>query len=137
MNSLHNISAYLLAALLLVSTSSFAVNIHYCDKELAGFSFDDSAMICDMENMEVKEHKSCDLHKDNCCHTKQVVVNGQDELQPAKKSLASHQQIVVAAFVMTYHNLFFNLEKQITPFKNYIPPLLVKDIHVMDETFLI
>ena len=39
--------------------------------------------------------------------------------------------------VYSYINLFEGLEKNIVPFKNYSPPLIVTDIQVLDQVFLI
>lgn len=137
MKAIHKISACLLAMLLLFSTSAFAVNIHYCGEHFAGVSFFGTEMICGMENMQVSENSSCHLHTESCCHIQKITVQGQNKLQATKENLTPYQQIFVAAFFITYTDLFQNIEEQVIPFKNYTPPLLVKDIQVLDETYLI
>lgn len=137
MKAVYKISVCLLSMLLLFSTSSFTVSLHYCGKDFAGFSFNDTEMVCGMENMHSSTDDSCDLHKENCCHTKTVVVDGQNERQTVKKSLVPHQQIFITAFIYTYINLFQEQTNQFVPFKHYNSPLLVSDTQLLYETFII
>src|SRR5699024_4872864 len=134
MNCFHKITAVFFAILLLFSTSSFAINVHYCGDEIAGVSFDRNLA---ESAMEMHDMDSCklELHSDNCCHTTNIVVHGQNELQQnSTQNLTPDQQVFVAVFFLTYyHNLFENLDQQVVPFKNYRPPLLVFDIQVRND----
>ena len=52
-------------------------------------------------------------------------------------NLTFQQQVFVTAFSYSYVNLFEGLDENIVPFKNYAPPLIVTDIQVLDQVFLI
>lgn len=136
MKSFHKIVALSMAFLVLFSTSAFAVSMHYCGNTLVDYSFASKAKSCRMEKMNTKKtSSSCNFEKKNCCSDKKIVKN-QDEIKSSPQ-LNISQQIFVASFFYSYHNLFEGIEKQIIPFKNYYPPLLVCDIQLLDETFLI
>jgi len=137
MKSLQFIALSFMAWLMLFSSSTFAMNLHFCGDELAGVSFGDLEMICEMTTHHSPERDDCKFHKKNCCHTQKFIKNGANELQNGEKSLMPHQQVFAAAFVLSYVSLFQEQSQKDAPFKNYIPPLLVKDIHVLHETFLI
>ncbi|OSS39653.1 secreted protein [Christiangramia flava JLT2011] len=61
-----------------------------------------------------------------------------DDLQMnSVESLTFDQQLFVATFTYSFVNLFEVGDKETIPFANYTPPLLVKDILLLDQTFLI
>ena len=120
-----------MALLVLFSTMSFTVDKHFCGKILV-----DQAVF--------SEAKSCGMHadassmaEDNCCDEKKVVVEGQSDLKISFDDLDLEQQIFVAAFSYSYFELFEGEPQADKPFFHYKPPLLVYDIHLLDETFLI
>ena len=75
--------------------------------------------------------------EDHCCTNEKVNVEGQDELKISFDSLDFQQQVFIATFSYTYLNLFQSLPKQIVAFQNYSPPLIVSDIQLEDQVFLI
>lgn len=123
-----NSGSVLMALLVLFSTLSFTVDKHFCGSFLVDKAIFSEAETCgmDMENAV-----------DNCCTNEKVVVDGQDELKHTFESLDFEQQIFLASFSFSYLNLFENLPKEVVPFKDYSPPLLVTDIHLLDQVFLI
>ncbi|WP_240462893.1 HYC_CC_PP family protein [Mesonia aquimarina] len=136
MKPFHKIIALTMAFLVLFSTSAFAVSMHYCGNTLVNYSFAAKAKTCGMEKMdEQKTPSTCNIAKKNCCSDKKIVKN-QDEIK-ASPELHVPQQLFVASFFYTYINLFEGIDQQIIPFKYYSPPLLVSDIQLLDETFLI
>lgn len=72
-----------------------------------------------------------------CCKNEKIKVEGQDELKISFDSFDFHQQLFITTFTFAYFNLFESLPKQIIPFKDYSPPLLVADIQLQDQVFLI
>jgi hypothetical protein len=72
-----------------------------------------------------------------CCSDELIILEGQDELKLSFENLNLEQQHFIAAFSYSYINLFEGLEENITPFFGYPPPKLVKNIQLLDETFLI
>lgn len=83
------------------------------------------------------ESKDCELTKKNCCSDKQIVIDGQDELQLTLDKISFNQQVFILAFVETYNNLFQLLDKEVISFQTYKPPLVIRQIFKLDETYLI
>jgi len=129
------IASLLMACIVLLSTMSFTIDMHYCGDILVDTSVFTAAETCGMELQE--SSKECSVSKKNCCSDTQIVFEGQDELKNSFDSLATEQQLFISSFVYTYLNLFEGLEGNVIPFKDYSPPLLVKDIQKLDGVYLI
>ena len=125
-----------MAFVVLFSTMSFTVNMHYCGDTLVETTLFNKAKGCGME-MEKPTTEGCSITKKNCCDDKQLVIDGQDELKLNFDKLTFEQQQFVASFVYTYINLFEGLDKNVSSYEEYKPPLVVKQIFKIDETYLI
>jgi hypothetical protein len=132
----HKIVSLLMAFVLLFSTMSFTINMHYCGETLMDSAIFKKAETCGME-MENPLTDSCSISKKNCCSDEIFVVDGQDELQLQVEKISFEQQVFIASFVYTYINLFEGLDKNVSSFEEYKPPLVVKQIFKIDETYLI
>jgi hypothetical protein len=75
--------------------------------------------------------------KKNCCDDKQLMVDGQNELQIQVDQISFEQQVFIASFVYTYMNLFEGLETKVTSFEKYKSPLVIRQLYKLDETYLI
>ena len=130
-----------LALLVLVSTFSFTVDRHYCGSFLVDQAVFSKAYTCSMEStcsIDMHSHSGTDLmDQDDCCSNQNISVDGQDELKISFEALDLNQQLFLTAFTYSYSNLFEGLPQQVIPYKNYTPPLIVKDIPVLNDTFLI
>jgi hypothetical protein len=133
----HKISSFCLALIVLLSTVSFTVDSHYCGDTLVDSSLFGHVETCGMEVQQQSQSSECDISKKDCCSDEQVIVEGQDTLKTSFDKLDKDQQIFVAAFVHTYINLFFESQEDFNSYKDYTPPLLVRNIQVLDQTFLI
>ncbi len=125
-----------MALVVLFSTLSFTVSIHYCGDTLAETAIFHKAKGCGME-MEKPATEGCSITKKNCCNDEQLVVDGQDELQLQVDKISFEQQVFIASFVYTYINLFEGLDKNVSSYEEYKPPLVVRQIFKIDETYLI
>ncbi len=124
-----------LALLVLFSTFSFTVDKHFCGSILVDKAIFSEAKTC---GMDMHSHSETDLmDEDNCCSDQNISVEGQDELKISFQSLDLDQQLFLTGFTYSYSSLFEGLPQQVIPFKNYTPPLIVKDIPVLNDTFLI
>jgi hypothetical protein len=132
----HKIMSLLMAFVVLFSTMSFTIDMHYCGDTLVDTAIFKKAKGCGME-MQNPLTKGCSITKKNCCNDKQVVIDGQNELKASFDSLSFEQQKIVASFAYTYINLFEDSEKEINSFRYYTPPLVVSQIYKLDETYLI
>ena len=132
----HKIMSMLMAFVVLFSTLSFTVNMHYCGDTLMDTAIFHKAETCGME-MEKPSAEGCTITKNNCCNDEQLVVDGQDELQLSVDKISFEQQIFIASFVYTYINLFEGLDTNVSSYEAYKPPLVIKQIFKFDETYLI
>ncbi|WP_179020703.1 HYC_CC_PP family protein [Winogradskyella forsetii] len=133
----YKISSASLALIVLLSTVSFTVDSHYCGDTLVDSSLFGHAETCGMEVQQQLDSSECDISKKDCCSDEQVIVEGQDTLKTSFDKLDKDQQLFVAAFIHTYINLFFESQEDLNSYRNYTPPPLVRDIQVLDQTFLI
>lgn len=132
---LKHISAFALAILVLFSTFSFTVSEHFCGGYAISHAIGIPAKTCGMEMQ--KDIDNTTTVKSSCCNDIVNMVEGQNELQLDFDSLEIAQQQFILSFTYSYFQLFETLENHHIPFKAYVPPLIVRDIQVLDETFLI
>ena len=132
----HKIMSLVLAFVVLFSTLSFTINMHYCGDTLVETAIYQKAKGCGME-MESPSSKDCSITKKNCCSDEQLVLDGQDELQLSIDKISFEQQVFIASFIYTYINLFEGLDKNVTSYEEYRPPLVIRQIYKIDETYLI
>jgi len=133
---LKNITAICLAFFVMASTMSFTINEHYCGGSLVDTSLFVKADTCMMEDMLMSNSDTASI-KDSCCNDIITIVDGQDEVHQNGKQISFQHQLFITTFLYTYSALFSNNESTVVAFKEYIPPILVKDIQVLDEAFLI
>ncbi len=131
------ISAILMSLVVLFSTMSFSISEHYCGDLLVDSALFSKAESCGMEMEKSSSTNDCSVDKEDCCNDVVKHIEGQNELKTDLSNLNLEQQVFVASFVYSYINLFEGLEENIIPFKYYSPPLIVTDIHVLDQVFLI
>ena len=115
--------------MVMLSTMSFTVDKHFCGSHLV-----DKAVFSKAKNCGMQMSANAESH---CCTNEKVSVEGQDELKISFDSFDFDQQLFITTFTFSYLNLFESLPKQIIPFKDYSPPLLVSDIQLEDRVFLI
>ncbi|WP_142785836.1 HYC_CC_PP family protein [Changchengzhania lutea] len=132
----YKISSFLMALLVMLSTVSFTIESHYCGDILVDASFFGTVETCGMDSLQAKSTKDT-LERKHCCNNEQITINGQNELSVSFNNLTNDQQIFVASFVYAYINLFEGLENKASSFSEYPPPLIVKNIYKLDETYLI
>ena len=125
-----------MAFVVLFSTMSFTVNMHYCGDTLVETAIFQKAKGCGME-MEKPSTEGCSITKKNCCNDEQLAIEGQDELQIHFDKVSFEQQVFIASFVYTYSNLFEEYNEDINSFREYKPPLVVRQLYKLDETYLI
>ncbi|MCG9971824.1 HYC_CC_PP family protein [Christiangramia crocea] len=128
-NALRHIGSLLMAVIVLFSTFSFTVDKHFCGDYLV-----DKAVFSKAETCGVQMPADSENH---CCTNEKVSVEGQDELKISFDSFDLHQQVFITTLTYTYFELFESLPKQIIPYEDYSPPILVRDIQLVDQVFLI
>ena len=132
---LHKIMSLVMAFVVLFSTMSFTVSMHYCGDTLVETAVFQKAKGCGME-MQKPSAEGCAVTKKNCCKDDQLVVDGQDELQ-LQVDKVSLEHLFIASFVYTYINLFEGLDNNVSSYEEYKPPLVIRQLYKIDETYLI
>jgi len=134
----HKSMALFMAAVVLMTTMSFTVDMHYCGDSLVDFSFVQKVKTCGMEKAQAQT--SCEnptLSKKSCCTDKQILKEGQNDLKVSFDQLNLEQQVFVASFTYAYLNIFEGTESLDAPFFDYPPPFVKRDVQVLHQTFLI
>ncbi len=129
----HKIFVTTMALLLLLSTVSWTVDKHLCMGRVMDISFFAEAEGCGMEMAD----QFFDTEKNHCCDDETFTIEGQDALKLTWDDLQLEQQVFLVAFAQSYYHLFTSLEQPPVPFTQYPPPLLVQDLNILHEVFLI
>jgi len=133
----HKSFSILLAVLVLFSTLSLTVEKHFCGSNLVDVALFTSVKKCGNHNKS-KASNRLEVKKKSCCKDVSQVFSGQNQLDvKSPLDLSQFQKQFVAAYFETYINLFQGLPKLVQPFVDYQPPVIVEDIQVLDQVFLI
>lgn len=121
-----------MALLLLASTTSWTVEKHFCMGRVMDIAVFHKADDCGMQLLDAEQDMTMD-----CCSDETIVVKGQEDLKLSFNDLDLTEQLFLTAFTQSYVDLFNVLEQKVVPHKDYPPPLLVSDIQLLDQVFLI
>lgn len=124
-----------MALLLLASTTSWMVGKHYCMGHLVSVSLFAHAKDCGMD-MGTSDTSQIETES-SCCSDQLIIVEGQDHLNISFNDNILVPQPFLTAFTYSYLALFKVQVERPVPHEHYPPPLLFKDIHVLDQVFLI
>lgn len=120
-----------------MSTLSFTINKHYCKGNLIEVSLMGKVNGCAKAN----KHDGCDDSsqniEDNCCSDTLEIIKSSNNNLKHNNDITLETLHFSAVFFTTYINLFKELPRNVIPFKDYIPPLLINDLTVLHDTFLI
>lgn len=135
-NILKHISVVALAMLVLCSTFSFTINKHFCGGKQMSMTIGVPVADCGMD-LEQASVDVVTLQQTPCCNDMSTFIQGQNELQINYDDITFITHAFIKTFV--YHYIFVlptqDAEKAV--YKPYISPPLVKDIQLLDETYLI
>lgn len=134
---LHKSTALLMAILLLLSTTSWKVEKHYCMGHLMDVALFTDVDTCGMNMSITDNNEILDDVENSCCNDEVIFVEGQDDLKLSFNDLDTEQQSFLIAFKYSYSSLFQVQTDQFSPHEQYPPPILVKDIQLLDEVYLI
>ncbi len=134
----HKILAILMSFVVLFSTTSFAITKHFCGDTLVNTAVFSKATSCGMETENISSSSDdCSSLSIDCCNDQQIVKNAQDELQPSVDQISFDQKVFIASFIYSYINLFEGLDKNVSSFEEYAPPVVTNQIYKIDESYLI
>ena len=130
-----------MAFLVLVASTGFSMNAHFCQDQLKGVSFIGEAETCHDKQANTKCHHAenmTDTEKDNCCDNKQIVAENLDTEAIAQQLVIQNEIQIefVAAFLSVF--MFNELEtNHLQHVPKYRPPILDRDLPVLHQVFLI
>lgn len=126
-----------MAFVVLLSTMSFTVDRHYCGDILVDTAIFKQAKTCGMEKQESTPTSDCSITKSDCCSEEHITFEGQNELKISFDTMTFEQQLFISSFVYSYIDLFKELDKNVIADRDYIPPLIVRNIYQLDEVYII
>lgn len=128
-----------MALLVLCTTTSFTVDMHYCGEHLMDFSIFGNPERCAMQPEVSHNLDTCPMMemKMDCCSDVELSNFGQDDLKVEFSQLSFEHQVFLTTYVYSYVNLFIGRFKENVPFRDYSPPPLIQDVQILNQTFLI
>ncbi len=148
----YRIVPLLLALMMLLTTSGFSINLHFCGNSIKSFSIlgdakacHEIAATCSASHGEKASKHCCSAkkvtdqkEKDNCCSNKQVILKMDiDAADMVNAALTSTNVQFVCAFISTFCGLYSTPYSSLPPHSNYKSPLLSRDILLLVQTFLL
>ncbi|MBT8297448.1 MAG: hypothetical protein HKP42_13400 [Maribacter sp.] len=125
-----------MAFLLLASTTTWKVEKHFCMGHLVDLAFFTDAEDCGMSMQSMNDATTQQL-EDSCCSEEVILIDGQDDLKIAFDNLSVDQQFFLIAFAYSKTTLFNVSAQKRAANEYYPPPILVRDIQLLDQVFLI
>ncbi|MEY8021095.1 hypothetical protein AB8P51_09705 [Muriicola sp. SD30] len=116
----HKIGALTLAFMVLFSTMSFSMDMHFCGDSLVDFKLFQQADDCGMA-MDGATSDDMMGAENHCCSDVEVVVSGQDDLHSVASDISFEQHNLIISFFLVYTHFFNEADKQPIPFKEYSP----------------
>jgi hypothetical protein len=136
---LSKISIFFLAVLVLLSSSFVAIDTHYCCGNLIDSSIFGKADLCAMVMASCKlENTSTSKINESCCYnTKEF--KSSELFKKNNPIIVDTQQVnFIPSFYSTRtSSIFIETNVRNTYFKDYSPPLITRDILVLNQIFLI
>jgi hypothetical protein len=120
----------------LFSTSSFTVDIHYCGGNLIDIGIFEQAETCNVKFQKSKMD-NCEDSSESCCHNDKLFKTGNDNLEKLSSDINFIDSINFIETHFPSFVLYQDFKENIRSIINYRPPLLTKDILILDETYLI
>ena len=139
MKILKSVVSSILALLVLVSSSSFTVNMHFCGGHVQSVSLIEEAASCPMEVQLPPCHKKIAVKKSGCCEDKHVAFEGKDFNTQVQDFFFFIWQSInwVATLPMIMEIVQVNESLAFSNHTPYKPPIVERDIPVLVQSFLI
>ncbi len=146
----YRIFALTLALLMFVTSVGFSIDMHYCQGQLKSFCFFGKAeschemaettpiKICPHHQKMMVQKEGCSIDKKDCCKNRTLHIQSDQDLQVQTSNLILDKQLqqFVIAYVMAFIT-DFDLKTGTPSFAHYKPPLIWRDIPVLNQTFLL
>jgi hypothetical protein len=134
--AIRSISALVLALLVMLSSTSFMVGVHFCMGEVKSISFFTKAEQCPKQQSNLP---LCHKHmQSNCCQDKSVLHEG-DDFKNNMQSLTFDSPVIAVVLVHTVliSEIIPSSKAALSFYPAYDPPLPSDDLTVDLQVFLI
>ena len=124
-----------MALLLLLSTITWTIDKHLCMGRVMDVALFTKAHDCGMKAaIALLEEEGIENH---CCDDETIAITGQEDLKLSWDNFNIEQQSFVTLFAYSYVYLFQATPKEVQVNKIHPPPILIYDIQLLDQVFLI
>lgn len=132
-----NLAALTLSGLVLFSTVSFSVGMHFCGSQLVDLAFNEKAHGCGMEMGTASQDEMLAKAAWHCCEDVLMAVSGQEELQLPAMELPQTAPAAILPLTWNPDPNFLEIREETGPAPWYAPPPIIRDIPVLYQSFLI
>jgi hypothetical protein len=138
-NVLRHIVAITLSALLVLSTVSFTVDMHFCGSHLVDFAINDKAHGCGMQMEDMPGNHASAIANPNmgCCQNVHYTITGQDDLQASNFDYSIIQPIQLGEATVLPAIHFDDSPGEAVLYRLYQPPPNRVDLSVLYQVFRI
>jgi hypothetical protein len=135
MKVMRPISAVVLALLVLVSSTSFVVGLHFCMGEVKSVALFTKAESCTKQKDVPPCHRK---DKASCCQDETIVHTGENfKASIAKVAMSAPVAVIVEHSFVLISEVIPDAPLARTQYHNYDPPLRSSDVTVEHQLFLI
>jgi len=148
--------AFFLAFLMFFTSIGYSMDVHYCGGEIQSIGFFGKTEACQMHKeinkevkqtcchaLEVKEAVCHQSKKDvveekDCCHNETICVTVDGDFEASKLLNAKvSQNIIFTALYLCNSFLINNTQETKASYLSYLPPVLIEDVAVLHQVFVI
>ena len=140
-----------LSFLMLITSVSLTVDMHFCRGQLTTFSFFGKTKTCQeiskIERMKkcphfkkmMAQNKAVGINEKGCCENKTVLIelDKDQDIQTTTFTLNKPLKHFIKAYVITFSPYNIDIKREMPPFTLYKPPLIIRDIPVLLESYLL
>lgn len=142
MQFIRTILSLALAVMVLVSSTTFTVGLHLCRGHVSDIAVMQKAQPCAMELMAAElgfADEDCGMvSKMRCCQDRTLSFEGTDYQYKATKPVTLQDVTAVPAIVPFLLSFVSPAQSTgYTSFNSYKPPLILRDVTILVQTFLI
>ncbi|NOS90851.1 MAG: hypothetical protein HOP30_02910 [Cyclobacteriaceae bacterium] len=141
MKNLRTILASLLALFVLTSSISHSVSFHFCGGEIESVAIFGKAQPCAMHDRACDHNGNTNhssIHHKGCCEDATFKIDSDKYLSKiAEKITVENAQFIFARSTDVVQEFTPGVGLTSSPFLNYKPPLIERDITILVHTFLI
>tara|TARA_B110000977_G_scaffold61878_1_gene84204 strand:- start:99 stop:512 length:414 start_codon:yes stop_codon:yes gene_type:complete len=130
------IVSILMAFVVIFTTLSFTVDMHFCGDTLVETVVFQKAKGCGME-LQKPSKDDCVVKSNNCCNDKQLTIDGQQELQISVNAFSFEQTLYVSSILNTSKEFSEVIDKNVPLYKGYTLQLVIRQLYKIAETYLI